>query len=70
MVAPHYREQPPRVGKVAFFDILDPGAVYADRHLVLGFARDRAGVAADTLPVVDYEAEIHIRVELLFLILG
>jgi hypothetical protein len=26
---------------------------------VFGLARDRAGVAADAFPVIDYEAEVH-----------
>jgi hypothetical protein len=49
------------VGENAFLHVLDPGAVHADRHLVLGFARHRAGVASDALAVIDYEAVFHRR---------
>ena len=59
MIAPHDRKQPSCIGKCSLFDVFYPGAIYADRHLVLGLAGDRAGVAADALSVVDYEAKIH-----------
>ncbi|HNU06961.1 MAG TPA: hypothetical protein PKO33_04280, partial [Pyrinomonadaceae bacterium] len=59
VIAPHDGKKPPRVGKLAFFDVFDPGAVDADGDLVLGFAGNGAGVAADALSVVDYEAKVH-----------
>ena len=60
VIAPHYREQPTRVRKLALLDVLDPRPVNADRHLVLGLARDGAGMAADTLPVIDNKAVVHL----------
>jgi hypothetical protein len=42
-----------RVGKLAFFDIFDPGAIDANRDVVLCFASHCAGVAANTLALVD-----------------
>jgi hypothetical protein len=61
VVASHYRKQPARVGKGALFDVLDPSAIYADRHLVFGLTGDSARMAADAFTVVDNEAEIHRR---------
>jgi hypothetical protein len=59
MVAAHYREQSARIGEFSFFDVLDPGAIYSDRNLVLRFAGNSAGMAPDALAVVDDEAVIH-----------
>jgi hypothetical protein len=42
-----------RVGKLALFDIFDPGAIDANRDVVLCFASHCAGVAANTLTLVD-----------------
>jgi hypothetical protein len=59
MITPHHREQSSRIGKRALLDIFDPGAIHADRDLVLGLACDGARVASDTLSVVDDKAEVH-----------
>ena len=59
MIAALHIEKTPRVGKLALLDVLDPRAVNADRHFVLGLARDSTRVAADTLSVVDDEAVVH-----------
>jgi hypothetical protein len=48
-----------RVGENAFLNVLDPGPVHAQRHIVLGFARHRTGVTTDALAVIDYEAVFH-----------
>ena len=42
-----------RVGKLAFFNILDPSSVHANRDIVFGFACDCTGMAANTLTLVD-----------------
>jgi len=42
----------------ARLDILDPRAIHAERHLVLGLARGRAGVTSDALALVDEKAVI------------
>lgn len=57
VIAPHDRKKPPAVGKRAFFDVFDPCAIHADRHLMLALARHRTGVAADALAIVDYETK-------------
>jgi len=44
-----------RVGELTFFDVLDPCAIDADGHVVLGFACHGACMAANTLALVDYE---------------
>jgi hypothetical protein len=42
-----------RVGELAFFDVFDPGAIDANRDVVFGFAGYGAGMAANTLALVD-----------------
>jgi hypothetical protein len=41
------------VGELAFFDVLDPGAINANRNIVFGFARYSTGMTADTLALVN-----------------
>jgi hypothetical protein len=59
MIAACDLKYPARVGEDAFLDVLDPGPVHAHRHLVLGLACHRAGVASNALAVIDYEAVFH-----------
>ena len=59
VIAPHDAEGSVRVGETTLLDVLDPGAVHPDRGIVLGLTGDRAGVAADTLTVVDDERVVH-----------
>jgi hypothetical protein len=59
VIAPHHRKQPPCVWESPLLYVFHPRAVYADRHFVLGLARYRACMAADTLAVVDDEAVVH-----------
>ena len=47
------------IGELADFDVLDRCAEIPDRHLVLGFAGGRAGMAADAGVVVDDKAVLH-----------
>jgi hypothetical protein len=42
-----------RVGELAFFDILDPGAIDPNRNIVFGFARYCTGMTAYALALVD-----------------
>jgi len=42
-----------RVRELAFFDVFDPGAIHANRNVVFGFASHGAGMAANTLALVD-----------------
>ncbi len=55
LIAEDGEEESAGVGERAFLDGLDPTAVHAHRNLVLGLARDRAGVAADAFSKVDGE---------------
>jgi len=64
VIAPHDRKEPPRIGESSLLDVFDPGAVDADRNLMLRLTCDRASVAADTFTVVDYETEIHTESEM------
>ena len=57
LVAPHDREVPVGVGEDAGLDVLDPGAVDADRYVVFALARHGAGVAADAVARIEHEAE-------------
>jgi len=49
----------PGVREYSFFHVLNPGAIHRERHVVLGFARNGASVAANALPVIDYESVSH-----------
>ena len=57
LIAPHHREVSTRVGKFAGLDVLHPGPVDAERHIVFALARNRAGVAADTGITVEQEPQ-------------
>jgi hypothetical protein len=57
VVAAQHREVAADVREAPLLDVLDPGAEVPDRDGVLLLAGDRAGVAADALPVVDDERE-------------
>jgi hypothetical protein len=59
VITAHDRKKSSRIGEFAFFDVFDPGAIDADRNLMLRFTRHGAGVAADTLAVIDNESEVH-----------
>ena len=43
-------------GKLALFDVLHPGTKLTDRNVMLSLAGHRAGVAADTGPLVNGES--------------
>jgi len=47
------------MGKLALFDMLHPGAKYTDRHLVLLFAGDRAGMTPNTTVLIDDKSVSH-----------
>ncbi len=58
MIAACHLEAAAHIRILAGLYILHPRAVDADRHLVLGFARHAAGVAANALALIDQEAVI------------
>ena len=59
VIAARHLKDAASVREDALLDVFDPGPVHSYRHLVLGLARDRTRVTADTLPVIDYEAVFH-----------
>jgi len=59
VVAAHNRKKPSGIWKFSFFYILYPGAIYANRHIVLGFACNGTCMAADAFSVVDNKTKFH-----------
>ena len=60
MIAAHDGKHPARVGELPLFYILDPGPIDPDGDIMLGFAGNRTGVAADAVAIVDYESKIQV----------
>ena len=58
MITAHNGKYPARIGKLPLFYILDPGPINPNRDIMLCFTSNRAGVAADTVAIVDYESKI------------
>ena len=58
MITAHDGKYPARVGKLPLFYILDPGPIDSDGDIMLCFTSNRAGVAADTVAIVNYESKI------------
>jgi hypothetical protein len=59
MITARNLEYAPSVGVEAFFDVLHPGSIHANGHLIFSFACDRAGVASDAFAIIDYESVFH-----------
>ena len=59
MITAHDGKYPARVGKLPLFYILDPGPIDPDGDIMLGFAGNRAGVAADARALVYGKAVAH-----------
>ena len=59
VVAPEHGEVPARVGILSFFDVFDPGAIHADGDVVLFFAGNRTGMAADTAMLINEKSVAH-----------
>ena len=60
MITAHDGKYPARVGKLPLFYILDPGPIDPDGDIMLCFTSNRAGVAADTVAIVNYESKIQV----------
>ena len=58
MIAAHDGKHPARIRELPLFYILDPGPIDPDRDIMLCFTSNRAGVAADTVAIVNYESKI------------
>jgi len=61
MITAHHTEKSARVGKFAFFDVFYPRSINPDGNLMFRFTRDRAGVASDTLAVINDKTKVHIN---------
>jgi hypothetical protein len=61
VIAAQHGEVAARVGEGALLDVLHPGAVDAERDLVLFLAGHRARMTPDALPLVDHESVAHAR---------
>ncbi len=61
VIAAQHGEMAPGIGINTLFDILDPGAVNAERDVVFFFARHRAGVAADAAMLIDEKTVAHYK---------
>ena len=60
MITAHDGKHPARIWELTLFYILDPGPIDPDRDIMLCFTSNRAGVAADTVAIVDNESKIQI----------
>ena len=60
MITTHYGKHPARVGKLPLFYILDPGPIDPNRDIMLCFTSNRAGMAANTVAIVNYESKIQV----------
>ena len=60
MITAHYRKYSARIGKLPLFYILDPGPIDPDGDIMLCFTSNRAGVATDTVAIVNYESKIQV----------
>jgi len=59
MIAAKDGEMTPYVRERSHLDILDPGAIDAQRDIVLGLARCATSVATDTPRLVDHPGVVH-----------
>jgi hypothetical protein len=59
VITARHLKHAPRARELSLFHVLDPGAIYAQGHVILGLARNGAGMAADAFPVIDDEAVSH-----------
>jgi len=59
VIAAGHLKHAPGIGKRPLLHVLHPGAVHGERDMVFRLARDRAGVAANALAIVDDEPVFH-----------
>jgi hypothetical protein len=59
MITPQNREISADVRERPLLDVFHPSPKIAERHFVLGFARDGAGMAADAAAIIDNKAVFH-----------
>jgi hypothetical protein len=59
MVASQHREVTPSIRISAFFNVLDPSAIHAERNIMLFLASYRASMAADAPVLIDDKPVTH-----------
>jgi hypothetical protein len=59
MVAAEHREVPAGIRVVAFFDVLDPGAIHPHCNVVFFFTGNRTGVTTDATILIDDKSVAH-----------
>ena len=60
MITAHDGKHPARIRELPLFYILDPGPIDPDGDIMLCFTSNRAGVAANTVAIVNYESKIQV----------
>jgi hypothetical protein len=58
MVTARHLEATPYIGISPGFNILDPGSIHPERHLVLRLTRRATGMTADAFALVDQKSII------------
>ena len=58
MITAHDGKHPARIRELPLFYILDPGPIDPDGDIMLCFTSNRAGMAADTVTIINYESKI------------
>ena len=58
MITAHDGKHPARIRELSLFYVLDPGPIDPDGDIMLGFAGNRTGMAADTVAIINYESKI------------
>ena len=59
MIAAEHREVAAVIGKLACLDVLHPGAIHTQGHVMLRLARHRARMATDALAIINEKAKSH-----------
>ena len=60
MITAHDGKHPARIRELSLFYILAPGPIDPDGDIMLCFTSNRAGVATDTVAIVNYESKIQV----------
>ena len=62
VIAPHYREDPPGIGKFSLFNLFHIGSVHADGNVVFTLAGRGACVTTDAFSIVNDKSVSHGKV--------
>ena len=64
MVTSVYKKIAARIGKLAFFNIFDPGTIDANWHVMFRFTRYGTGMTAYTLALIDNKSVFHNKIDI------